>query len=528
MNKLIFNSNSKLFTTKTVLAFFALILLTSLSDAQQKNLTILYTNDIESVYEPVEAFWNKDIKYIGGMPYLASLINQVQKKETLSFLFDAGDIFTGALSQATEGILPFEIYNSMGYDAIALGNHEFEYGRKKLSYVKQRANFPVLCCNIFYENTNINYCQSYTIIEKEDVKIGLIGMMGLEAFKNTINPRHREGLEIEDPYPLIQSIINDFREEVDLVVLLTHQNKSAPMQTDKEADPEVQRGFDEDYELAGKLTGIDVIIGGHSDHGLWKPVKHPESGTLICLTFGQGKYLGYLNLTIDKDKEKVTLNEGKLIPVDVEFLKPDEKVNNLILQARNKHPELVEIIGNTDKPAYRKYYRESSLGNLLCDILKETSQADIAIMNSGSLRADLNTGNITREDVINIYPFIGKYNIVEINGQALKELLEYSYGLTYGFVQQSGLTSEYNSQLPEGERLIDVKINGKALELSKKYTIACSAFLANGGDGFEMLKKGKLISKSEKKMPEYFIDYIKQKKHLSVPQSGRQIDISKK
>lgn len=526
MDKRLHCSSDKLFVTKGALIFFIFSLLTLWCNAQQKKVTILYTNDIESVYEPVEAFWNKNIKYIGGLPYLANLIDKTQKNETLSFLFDAGDIFTGALSEATEGILPFEIYNSIGYDAIALGNHEFEYGWQKLSYVKQRANFPVLNCNIFYQNTDINYCQSYTIIEKQGVKIGLIGVMGLEAFKNTINPLQRQGLEARDPFPIVQNIINDIRNEVDLVVLLTHQNKSAPMQTDKEADPEVQRGFDEDFELAGKVKGIDVIIGGHSDNGLWKPVIHPESGTIICLTFGQGKYLGYLNLTIDK--EKVMLNEGKLIPVDVEFLQPDKKVNNLILQARNKYPELTEVIGKTDKAAYRKYYRESSLGNLLSDILKESSQADIAIMNSGSIRADLNTGDITREDVINIYPFIGKFYVIEINGQALKELLEYSYQLTYGLVQVSGLTSKYNSKLAEGNRLIDVKIDGKALDLSKKYTIASSAFLGNGGDGFEMLKNGKLISKSEKKLMMYFIDYIELKKHLSIPQLGRQIDISKK
>ena len=297
------------------------------------------------------------------------------------------------------------------------------------------------------------------------------------------------------------------------------------MQTDKEADPDVQRGFDEDYEMAGKLKGVDVLIGGHSDHGLWKPVKHPKTGTLICLTFGQGKYLGYLNLTINK--EEVVMNEGKLIPVDIEFLEPDKNVNALLADARKKHPELTKIIGKTDKPAYRKYYKESSLGNLLADILKVYSKTDIAILNSGSIRADLNAGDINVEDVINIYPFIGKFNVVEIKGQALKELLEYSYGLNYGFVQQSGIKSVYNSKLPIGKRLIEVKINDKALDLTKTYTIACSAFLANGGDGFDMLKNGKIIFKSEKKMMEYFINYIEKQKQISVPQLGRQIDISK-
>lgn len=517
---------SKFKVARVFLIFFAFTFITLHSNAQGKSITILYTNDIESVYEPVEAFWNNDIDYIGGLPYLATLIHQIQKNEEISFLFDAGDIFTGALSEATNGKLPFDIYSSIGYDAIALGNHEFEYGWENLLHVKQRARFPVLNCNIFYENTDINLCQAYTIVEKKGVRIGLIGLMGIEAFKNTMNPIHRIGLEARDPYPIVQNIINEIREEVDLIVLLTHQNLSAPMQTDKEADPEVQRGFDEDYEMAGRIKGVDVIIGGHSDNGLWEPVKHPKTGTLICLTFGQSKYLGYLNLNINK--KGITFNEGKLIPVDAGTLKPDIEVNKLMQKVREQNSELTKILGSVNKAGYRKYYRESTLGNLLADMLKESSKADIGIINSGSIRADLNEGGVTIEELINIYPFVDKFHVVEINGKSLKELLEYSYQLSYGFVQLSGLTIKYNSKSPEGHRLIDAKINGKPIDESKKYTIASSSFLANGGDGFEMLEKGRLISISEANMIDYFIDYIGSKKHLKIPLLGRQIDVSRK
>jgi len=517
---------SKFRVTKLLLIVFAFTFIVLHSNAQEKNITILYTNDIESVYEPVEAFWNNDIDYIGGLPYLATLIHQIQKKEEISFLFDAGDIFTGALSEATNGKLPFDVYSSIGYDAIALGNHEFEYGWENLLRVKQRARFPVLNCNIFYENTDINLCQAYSIVEKEGVRIGLIGVMGVEAFKNTMNPAHRIGIEARDPYPVVQNIINEIREEVDLVVLLTHQNLSAPMQTDKEADPEVQRGFDEDYEMAGRIKGVDVIIGGHSDNGLWKPVIHPKTGTIICLTFGQGKYLGYLNLDIIK--KEIIFNEGKLIPVDASLLKSDLEVNKLMQKAREQNPELTETIGSVNNAGYRKYYRESTLGNLLADMLKEFSNADIGIINSGSIRADLNKGDITLEELINIYPFVDKFHVVEINGKSLKKLLEYSYQLTYGFVQLSGVTITYNSQNLEGHRLINATINGKPINESKKYTVASSSFLANGGDGFEMLEKGRLISISEANLIDYYIDYIRSKKHLEIPPLGRQIDVSRK
>ncbi|MCA2491953.1 MULTISPECIES: metallophosphoesterase, partial [Vibrio] len=96
------------------------------SFAEIRNVTLLHTNDIESVYEPVDAFWNPDICRIGGIPYLATLIKQTRAQEETSFLFDAGDIFTGSLAKKTQGKLSFDLYSAMGYDAITLGNHEFE------------------------------------------------------------------------------------------------------------------------------------------------------------------------------------------------------------------------------------------------------------------------------------------------------------------------------------------------------------------------------------------------------------------
>ncbi len=193
-----------------------------------REVTLLYTNDIESVYDPIDAYWNDTLDRIGGMAYLATLIKQTQAREKLSFLLDAGDIFTGALSKATYGKLPFDLYSRMGYDCLTLGNHEFEYGWEKLLAVQQRASFPVLNANIFYEGTDINYGQPYTILEKEGLRIGLIGVMGEMAFHQTTHPASVKGLEVRPPIPIVQKWIDILRPEVDLIIVLTHQNRSAP------------------------------------------------------------------------------------------------------------------------------------------------------------------------------------------------------------------------------------------------------------------------------------------------------------
>ncbi|MGF1734951.1 bifunctional metallophosphatase/5'-nucleotidase [Photobacterium satsumensis] len=497
----------------------------SLSLAEIKEVTLLHTNDIESVYEPVDAFWNDDISRIGGIPYLATLIKQVQAEEGTSFLLDAGDIYTGSLSKKTLGKLSFDLYSAMGYDVITLGNHEFEYGWESLRDTMPRARFPVLNANIVYENGDVQFAQPYTILERDGVRIGVVGVMGIDAFYNTMWKGNRKGLTIKDPIETAQHWVDEIRDEVDMVVVLTHQNKTAPMQTDKEADPEVQRGFEEDYEMAGKLKGVDVIFGGHSDHGLWEPVVHPETGTVIGLTFGQGKYLGYTKFEIDTEKNAVKLLDGKLIPVESDKLARDPKTSQLIDNARQQYPQLAEELATIDATAFRRYYRESNIGNLVADMMKDAGKADIAMISSGSIRVDLNQGPVTMENVMNVFPFTDTLTVVSLTGAQVKELLEYSYTLPYGLAQFAGIEATYDSTKPENQRLLSLAINGEAVDPAQNYRVATYSYAASGGDGYHVFAEGKKESNGDLVM-QVLIDAFKQQKTVSVPELGRQIDVS--
>ena len=496
--------------------------------AEIRDITLLHTNDIESVYDPIDAFWDKDIDQIGGMAYLSTLINQQMENSPTPFLFDSGDIFTGSLSKTTLGELPFDIYAAMGYDAMTLGNHEFEYGWQRLLQVKDRAHFPTLNANIVYKGTDINYARPFTIIEKNGVRVGVIGVMGIDAFINTIMPAHVKELEVRDPIETAQKYVDMIHEDVDVVVVLTHQNRTAPMQTDKEADPEVQRGYDEDWMMAGKINNVDVILGGHSDNGLWEPVQHPETGTWVGLTFGQGKYLGKIDASIDTDTGKFFVKKGQLIPVESKKLKANPAIENLINKARSDAPHLSEVVGYIDKTAYRRYYRESNIGNMITDIMRHATGADIAAHNSGSIRYDINKGKVTRGNILDVSPFKSKLATVELTGAQVVELLEYSYELAYGIVQMSGVETIYDSKKPIGSRLIDVKINGQKIDLTKAYTVAATSFMATGGDGFSMLKDGRNRKIEPVLINEMLIDYFENNKSITIPDVGRQIDISRK
>ncbi|NIY83004.1 bifunctional metallophosphatase/5'-nucleotidase [Vibrio hepatarius] len=493
--------------------------------AEIRNVTLLHTNDIESVYEPVDAFWNPDISRIGGIPYLATLIKQTRANEDTSFLFDAGDIFTGSLAKKTQGKLSFDLYGAMGYDAITLGNHEFEYGWKTLKENMPRAAYPVLNANIKFKKNDAPFAQPYTIVERDGIRVGVIGVMGIDAFYNTMWKGNRQGLTIDDPIKTTQFWVDKIRDDVDMVVVLTHQNKTAPMQTDKEADPEVQRGFDEDYEMAGKLKGVDVIFGGHSDHGLWKPVVHPKTGTVIGLTFGQGKYLGYTKFAVDTDKHNVKLLEGKLIPVESDKLERDKKNSQLISSAREQFPELNQQLATLDQTAYRRYYRESNVGNLVADMMREKADADISMISSGSIRVDLNKGPVTMENVMDLFPFTDKLSLVELNGKQVKELLEYSYTLPYGLAQFSGIEAKYDSKKPEGKRLLSLNINGEPVKLEKTYKVATYSYAASGGDGYHVFEQGKLLSQGDS-VTNVLIEQFTARQKVTVPVLGRQVDVA--
>ena len=344
----------------------------------KKEIILLHTNDIESVYEPIPALWRNDMKFIGGISHLATLIEDIRAKENVSFLVDAGDIFTGALSKKTEGKLPFDLYSAMNYDAMTLGNHEFEYGWETLVETIPRASFPVLNANIIHQDTGKLIAQPFTILNRGGVKVGVIGVMGIDAFNNTMASFHRTGLTIKDPTKTAQYWADKIRKDVNIIVVLTHQNRTAPMQTNKESDPSVQRGFDEDYAMAGNLRGVDVIFGGHSDNGLNKPVIHPKTGIVIGLTYGQGMHLGYTKCKVSTQKHDAEYQEGYLIPVNSTQLPENQKTSKLINDSRKMYPELSEVIGFATEPLMRMYNQESTIGNLLTSFMKEAAQSDIA------------------------------------------------------------------------------------------------------------------------------------------------------
>ena len=488
-------------------------------------VTLLFTNDVESAYDPIPAFWLDDQEMIGGIAEMTTLINSIRQTEPNVFLFDSGDIFTGALAKLTEGRLAFELMITMGYDAMAIGNHEFEYGHEVFAWQKNRAPFPVLGANFFYKDTDHPYAQAHAVIERNGIRIGVIGIMGQDAV-SAIIPSFIAPLDVTVPAEAVQRSVDELRDDVDLIVLLTHQGKTAPMQTDAESDPRLQRDIDADIYLAGAVTGVDVLFAGHADAGTPEPVVHPETGTIIMQTYGQATHLGYLQLTLDPDTRAITKHDGRLIPVDPALYEPYPPILEKLEEYRDAHPEIRVVIGKTAARMNRRYIEESDVGNLFADAFRAIANTDIAFIHSGSLRKDLPGGDVRVVDLLDTYPFVDDVIVKEMSGDQVRRALEQSFTLERGLLQVAGLSVVYDLTRPEGERLVSVEFGGNALADTDRLTVAAPGFLAEGGDLYTMFAESDAV-RSAGKVTDIVTAYLALHEVLAAPPAGRQVDIGR-
>jgi 5'-nucleotidase/UDP-sugar diphosphatase len=488
-------------------------------------VTLLFTNDVESAYDPIPAFWLDDQEMIGGIAEMTTLINHIRATEPNVFLFDSGDIFTGALAKLTEGRLAFELMITMGYDAMAIGNHEFEYGHEVFAWQKNRAPFPVLGANFFYKDTDHPYAQAHAVIERNGVRIGVIGIMGQDAV-SAIIPSFIEPLDVTVPAEAVQRSIDELRGQVDLIVLLTHQGKTAPMQTDAESDPRLQRDIDADINLAGAVQGIDVLFAGHADAGTPEPVVHEETGTIIMQTYGQATHLGYLQLTLDTESREITGHSGRLIPVDPSQYAPDPAILAKLSDYRGAYPEIREVVGRSAAYMSRRYIEESDVGNLFADAFIAVAGTDVAFIHSGSLRKDIPGGNVRIVDLLDTYPFVDDVIVKEMTGEQIRRALEQSFTLERGLLQESGLEITYDLSRPEGQRLISLERDGVAVADDERLTVAAPGFLAEGGDLYTVFAEVEAI-RSAGKVSDAATAYFAMHDVVPIPSRGRQVDIAR-
>lgn len=444
------------------------ILVSAPAFAREKEIIILHTNDFHGQLLPSKG------KDTGGAAYLAALIEKIKKENPGKvLLLDAGDIAQGTpLSNEFKGEPVVEIMNYLKYDAMAIGNHEFDWRQPALKQMIKWAKFPVVCANIVLKDNPKKLAfnvKPFIIKEVSGVKIGILGLTTTETPSIT-KVENVKGLIFEDPAKAARKYIPLMKKEgAQIIVALTHQ------------------GVDDDRKLAEEAPEIDLIVGGHSHTNLFKPDK--VGNTMIVQAGSKGRFLGEMKLTYSPESKKVEnwTTENELIAVSHKDIEPDRNVIAIIEKFEKKAgPKFKKPVGETKNPLGRSCeqdHSDSTLGDMICDAMRSKSGADISFYNPGGIRADLPAGKLLVEDMINILPFDNWLVTFNMKGENIQKILEHG-AAGHSSVQVSGITFDIDYNKPAGQRVSNVMVAGKPLENDKVYEVSTIDFLYGGGDKY--------------------------------------------
>lgn len=478
-------------------------------------IVILHTNDVHARVKADER--EKAIGYGKIKTYKDELV----KEGKTVLMLDAGDTFHGTtFATISRGDSIIKLLNEVGYDYMVPGNHDFNYGYQRLVELTGKGNFKTLASNVVTEQGKRDFLEN-DIKEVDGVKIGFFGLSTPETYYKS-HPSNTKGIVIAEPVEVAKQQVAALKAKgADFIVAIGHLGID-------ESTKEAERS----EGVIKAVPGIDLFIDGHSHTAL--PEGKVIGSALLAQTGSYTNNLGKITLTFDGNK--IENKKAELISYEaMSLVKPDEKIEAIEKEVDEANkPFLEKIVGKTlvDLEGRREYNRkqETNLGNLVTDAMREVSKADIAITNGGGIRATIEKGDVTMGEVLTAFPFTNFTVTVDLTGKeviaALENGVKAAPELAGAFVQVSGLTFKYDDTQKAGERVFDVMVAGKSIDLEKTYKVATNDFIAGGGDQYDVFK-GKKETGQYELLSETLAKYIAAKKEVNPQVEGR-ITVAKK
>lgn len=471
----------------------AALALTAGTAAADYSLTILHTNDFHDRFEPISKYDstcaeedNAAGECFGGIARLVTAIGEARSAAPGDvLLLDAGDMFQGSLFFTQYGgDLAAEFMTQLDYDAMAVGNHEFDKGPEGLSDFLDQVEFPVLSANIDVSQNNMlaGRVGKSVVLEPGGEKIGIVSVLA-EDTPETSSPG--DTVIFSSAVDSAQAEIDRLTAEgVNKIILLTHV------------------GLPQDRVLAQELTGVDLIIGGHSHtllgdmEGAAGPYPTVENDVPIVTAYAYGKYLGVLQATFDDAGELTELaGAPQLLDASVsedeatkarvgELAGPLEEMRSTVVA------ETAEAIEGSRGVCRAQ---ECPMGNLVADAMLDRVKdqgVQIAIQNGGGLRASIDSGQVTMGEVLTVLPFQNTLSTFQVTGATLVEALENGVSqLEEGagrFPQVAGMSFAFDGTQAPGSRISEVMVGGAPIEMDKLYGVVSNNYVRTGGDGYKM------------------------------------------
>lgn len=460
-------------------------------------ITIVHTNDTHSRVNEGDGM---------GLAKVSSLIKELKQQNPNTLVLDAGDTFHGqTIATLSKGQSIANIMNTIGYDAMAPGNHDFNYGYERLLELDGITNFPILAANIKKADGS-DLFTPYIIKEIAGVKIGIFGLATPETTYKT-HPDNVKGLAFKDPTEAAAEMVALLKDQTDVIIALAHLGVD-------------EASVDTSTKVAAGVEGIDLIVDGHS-HTVLEQGKIVGS-TMIVSTGEYDKNLGVVDLYVTNGK--VSDIQADLVSKDeASVTVPDEAVKKAIDEIIAEQAVVLnQVVGkaSVDLEGTREKVRtgETNLGNLITDAMVAETGADCALTNGGGIRASIPKGDITKGQVITVLPF-GNYIVTKkVPGSDIKAALEHGTG-SYpaamgGFPHVSGIKYTIDTSRAAGDRVVDITVKGRPLDLQKEYILATNDFMAAGGDNYTMFADNKILNEYSS-LDEAVIEYIQAKGTVS-------------
>ena len=462
------------------------------TEADNDEFVMLFTNDFHSQIEPMDGGG-------GGVLRLKALVDSVRTAEPHVLLADAGDLVQGTYYfSLLNGVVEMKMLDMLKYDVRTLGNHEFDKKMSGLGEMFALSKVPVVASNYDFSNTNLaQYVVPSKILNAGKIKVGFIGLN--VRLLNLVNKTAYEGVVWQDAINVADTYAAKLREDgADIVIAISHLGYGSG-----------STAYYYDCGIVTRTRHIDMIIGGHSHTTLRKATYISDMDgdqVPIVQTGSKGLNLGYAKIKLDeKGKPSFTY---RLIPVDSRLdNRVDATFSSIIDDYAAEVKEKMDV-----KLGYAPYYisrgtPESALGNLTADGLIWIAQnlhdtkADVAIYNSGGVRANISNGNVTVGDVYAVYPFDNRLSLITIKGSKLKELLKKVPGSLY--------VNKEVKIVKSGTTISTMTLNGKTIQDSQNYTVATIDYISDN-DGYTSIFNGYVSREDSVDMiRDEFVEYFK-------------------
>ena len=459
----------------------ALLLITSLgcksaeqlASTEPIHVVVLHTNDVHGQVLPREATWidKNEPPLTGGLPRVAAYINRTRAEIAAAgdelIVVDAGDWSQGTPEgQIERGRAFVRTLNRIDYDAMCLGNHEFDHGIEALTGLLAEVDSPVVCANLWDEGTGlaVDWVAPTLELNVAGMRVMVVGLLSRETPKIT-HEDARNKIRFREPGEVFEELREQTSGYVDWWLPITHL------------------GHERDAELAAHPQ-IPLVVGGHSHQFLRNGIRVGDS--LVVQAGCKATVVGRVDLWFDRATREVLRSEATLVNLLEE---PDardrdevleEECAQLVAQSAARMDQLVGHLGG-DLTRSRDHIKSSPAGNLIAEVTRACVDADVGVMNRGGIRVNLSAGAVTRRNVFEICPFDNFVVRLEMTGAQMFEFFRRAVtDREHSGVELSGVTLRVTAN----HGFVGMRIGDQEFDPAKRYTIAMNSFMAGGGDGY--------------------------------------------